>query len=93
MLSLTVKKLDAFKFDGVAESDNTAKNFNTISTQSRLVHECEKSGPKRARHLTRGKVILLSIYNTVKYYKIDTIMWYITNKYIFKKFVRHAAKK
>jgi len=23
MLSLTVKKLDAFKFDGVAESDNT----------------------------------------------------------------------
>jgi len=34
MLSLTVKKLDAFKFDGVAESDNTtvrsvnAKNFS-----------------------------------------------------------------
>ena len=24
MLSLMVKKLDAFKFDGVAESDNTA---------------------------------------------------------------------
>jgi len=24
MLSLTVKKLDAFKFDGVTESDNTA---------------------------------------------------------------------
>jgi len=24
MISLTVKKLDAFKFDGVAESDNTA---------------------------------------------------------------------
>jgi len=24
MLSLTVKKLDAFKFDGVVESDNTA---------------------------------------------------------------------
>jgi len=24
MLSLTVKKLDAYKFDGVAESDNTA---------------------------------------------------------------------
>jgi len=24
VLSLTVKKLDAFKFDGVAESDNTA---------------------------------------------------------------------
>jgi len=24
MLSLTIKKLDAFKFDGVAESDNTA---------------------------------------------------------------------
>jgi len=24
MLSLTVKKVDAFKFDGVAESDNTA---------------------------------------------------------------------
>jgi len=24
MLSLTVKKYDAFKFDGVAESDNTA---------------------------------------------------------------------
>jgi len=25
VLSLTVKKLDAFKFDGVAESDNTGK--------------------------------------------------------------------
>jgi len=25
VLSLTVKKLDAFKFDGVAESDNTDK--------------------------------------------------------------------
>jgi len=24
MLSLTVKKVDVFKFDGVAESDNTA---------------------------------------------------------------------
>jgi len=28
MLSLTVKKLEAFKFDGVAESDNTA-HFTT----------------------------------------------------------------
>jgi len=27
MLSLTVKKLDAFKFDGVAEFDNTAGFF------------------------------------------------------------------
>jgi len=26
MLSLTVKKLDAFKFDGVTESDTTADN-------------------------------------------------------------------
>jgi len=26
MLSLTVKKVDAFKYDGVAESDNTATN-------------------------------------------------------------------
>jgi len=26
MLSLTVKKLDAFKFDGDAESDNTGSN-------------------------------------------------------------------
>jgi len=26
MLSQTVKKLDAFKFDGVAESDNTASS-------------------------------------------------------------------
>jgi len=26
MLSLPVKKLDAFKFDGVAESDNTARD-------------------------------------------------------------------
>jgi len=25
MFSLTVKKVDAFKFDGVAESDNTAE--------------------------------------------------------------------
>jgi len=28
-LSLTVKKLDAFKFDGVAESDNTAGSAGT----------------------------------------------------------------
>jgi len=27
MLSLTVEKVDAFKFDGVAESDNTAQNW------------------------------------------------------------------
>jgi len=27
MLSLTVEKLDAFKFDGVVESDNTASYF------------------------------------------------------------------
>ena len=35
MLSLTVKKLDAFKFDGVAESDNTiyttAKSRNSVA--------------------------------------------------------------
>jgi len=33
MLSLTVKKLDAIKFDGVAESDNTARicRFATFS--------------------------------------------------------------
>jgi len=32
MLSLTVKKLDAYKFDGVAESDNTAQHANkTVS--------------------------------------------------------------
>jgi len=29
MLSLTVKKLDAFKFDGVAESDNTDNETRT----------------------------------------------------------------
>jgi len=32
MLSLTVKKLDAFKFDGVAESDNTERKY-TISAK------------------------------------------------------------
>ena len=31
MLSLTVKKLNAFKFDGVAESDNTASRDNSPS--------------------------------------------------------------
>jgi len=30
MLSLTVKKLDAFKFDGVGESNNTAENSPTL---------------------------------------------------------------
>jgi len=29
MLSLTVNKLDAFKFDGVAESDNTEYKYNS----------------------------------------------------------------
>jgi len=31
MLSLTVKKLDAFKFDGVAESDNTAEEYRQMT--------------------------------------------------------------
>jgi len=30
MLSPTVKKLDAFKFDGVAESDNTAGDVSCL---------------------------------------------------------------
>jgi len=30
MLSLTVKKLDAFQFDGVAESDTTEKGLNIL---------------------------------------------------------------
>jgi len=30
MLSLTVKKLDAFRFDGVAESDNTDYSLITV---------------------------------------------------------------
>jgi len=30
MLSLLVKKLDAFKFDGVAESDNTVHRGSSI---------------------------------------------------------------
>ena len=30
---LTVKKLDAIKFDGVAESDNTAPNSDTYSPE------------------------------------------------------------
>jgi len=33
MLYLTVKKLDAFKFDGVAESDNTVLGFRTIEAR------------------------------------------------------------
>ena len=28
MLALTIKKLDAFKFDGVTESDNTGDSYN-----------------------------------------------------------------
>jgi len=35
MLSLTVKKLDAFKFDGVAKSDNIASNSDE-ARQERL---------------------------------------------------------
>jgi len=31
MLSLTVKKVDVFKFDGVAESDNTVLCTNSAS--------------------------------------------------------------
>jgi len=31
MLSLSVKKLDAFKFDGVAESDNTAADGSEVA--------------------------------------------------------------
>jgi len=31
MLSLTVKKVDVFKFDGVAESDNTSSQGSSIA--------------------------------------------------------------
>jgi len=30
-LSLTVKKIDAFKFDGVAESDDTAGRLGSVN--------------------------------------------------------------
>jgi len=36
MLSLTVKKLGAFKFDGVAESDNTASTIQLGQTWLRI---------------------------------------------------------
>jgi len=39
MLSLTVKKLDAFKFDGVAESDNTAY-YDPNSEDVYLIETC-----------------------------------------------------
>jgi len=35
MLSLTVKKVDAFKFYGVAESDNTVHRYITTSSRQR----------------------------------------------------------
>ena len=35
VLSLTVKKLDAFKFDGVAESDNTVIAASGLVTAER----------------------------------------------------------
>jgi len=41
-LSLTVKKLDAFKFDGVAESDNSAsKTTGTLSEDDMYLHEID----------------------------------------------------
>jgi len=38
MLSLTVKKLDAFKFDGVAKSDNTNRLGSTCYFCRHLHH-------------------------------------------------------
>jgi len=32
MLSSPVKKLDAFKFDGVAESDNAGRRYSDVHT-------------------------------------------------------------
>ena len=47
MLSLTVKKLDEFKFDGVAESDNTGKEHAEKSlSKSRAARE-ESRGEKK----------------------------------------------
>jgi len=37
MLSLTVKKLDAFKFDGVAESDNTDSKIDFLLIESATI--------------------------------------------------------
>ena len=39
MLSLMVKKLDAFKFDGVAESDNT-ENYHYGDTKNQTKSGC-----------------------------------------------------
>jgi len=38
MLSLTVKKWEAFKFDGVAESDNTGGKLNVTPLVSFFPH-------------------------------------------------------
>jgi len=43
MLSLTVKKLDAFKFDGVAESDNTARPLKHAGFRIGLVFKKKPS--------------------------------------------------
>jgi len=44
MLSLTVKKLDAFKFDGVAESDNTGPAAVRHLLRNCFVYPDNKSG-------------------------------------------------
>jgi len=41
MLSSTVKKLDAFKLDGVVKSDNTARNVALLET-SRMIRKRDK---------------------------------------------------
>jgi len=53
MLSLTVKKLDAFKFDGVVESDNT---------------ECENQRVAFSRKFWKKKKTSLPAFGTLKYF-------------------------
>jgi len=61
MLSLTVKKLDAFKFDGVAESDNTDLECSSRSTLS-APSSSEKTYPCRAITMLQQRVAVFHLH-------------------------------
>jgi len=55
MLSLTIKKLDAFKFDGVAESGNTVEKDLSLFPLLIYIYDCVRGGHVYLSYLVRGE--------------------------------------
>jgi len=67
MLSLTVKKVDAFKFDGVAESDNTVTIARFFAVTFCPSSTTKKPDVVHRTHDMRGGCCILVIELNVKH--------------------------